>query len=210
MKNWLKINLDQNNHSPIGIKNIISNKYNNLHNLLIEQAKEQALITYQNNDEYVFLKDITGEEIFDKNDNIIFVDSNKNKCEYSDAVQYINLNDWKIVETNKIDDNYLSAPYIICTSRHNISNNGIVSIEKYMIDLSPWWSIEYLSEEIKKNNGITTEILDKYKFNEIKYYDYINEIAILDNRVETEERKIGFKEISENDVPNITYKSIIK
>lgn len=210
MTNWEIINLDQNNYNPVSITDIISNKRNTLHNILFESAKELALINYvDDSGNHVFLNNYNENTDFEINDIILFVDEQYNKTVQNNAKYYINISDWKIIEVNNIGDNYLSAPSIICTLRNHLSSNGIVSIVKYYIDLSPWWKIEYLSEEIKRNNGITTEILDQYPFNEIIYYDYINETALLENRVETNKRKIGFKDISNNDVLNITNKSVI-
>lgn len=210
MTNWQIINLDQNNYNPIGVNDIISNKHNTLHNKLFESAKELALINYvDNNGNYVFLNEYNEYVKFEDNDIILFVDEKYNKTTKDHAKYYVNISDWKIIEVNNINDDYLSAPSIICTLRNHLSNNGIVSVVKYYIDLSPWWKIEYLSEETRRNTGLTTEILDKYPFNEIIYYDYINETAILENRVETSKRKIGFKEISNDDVLNITSESVI-
>lgn len=210
MTNWQIIDLNQNNYNPICVNDIIYNTHNILHNIIFENAKELALINYvDNNGNHVFLNEYNEYTNLEINDIIIFVDENYNKTIKNNAKYYVNVSDWKIIEVNNVDDDYLSAPSIICTLRNHLSDNGIVSIVKYYIDLSPWWKIEYLSEETKRNNGLTTEILDKYPFNEIIYYDYINKTAIVENRVENDIRKIGFKEISHNDKLNITNKSII-
>lgn len=211
--NWLNYNISQQTYSPRSFNDVITNKYDVIHQELYESAKTLAIINAKDEDNNFLFehKEITSEQTFNFLNNIIFIsiDEDGNFIQVKDkteATHFICLDDYKITEVSN-SSNYLIPTKMSVIKRGIERTSEGVRIIKFEVDLSDYWNSEYeLSNEYTDPDSLITNSLDDwYKYNDIIKYDYINEKALLENRVEMKQRKTSFKNISVNDTIKIDY-----
>lgn len=206
--NWLNYNVSQQSYSPKTFTDVITNKFNKIHERLFEDAKNKAIINTKTDDgEYLFKHVSVPQDTTPELYNCILCDANNNVVsDINSASFYIDLDDYKLIEHIPEDRNhYLLPSYLIITNRI-IYNDSCPSINRVTIDLDPWWENEYEISKIFDGSSLQTNNLDDwYPYNDIIYYDYIKGKATLENRVEMKTRKINFENISVNDEIKIDY-----
>lgn len=209
MSSWLKYNLSQNTYNPVSVNEVVTINYDKIHQILFTKAMHLALVDYaqKSNNNLEIIEEKFNDEFYD---DVIKCFKYKNKwiyCESYDGLDssytlgYIDLSNWRIYENTNNAKNYFDPTSIICISKSLINKKGQLQYEKIVIDLTPYWDNKYLKEiGIKEHLEIIDE---KYPFNEIIEYNYINAKAKIENRIEGTKNWINFSEISENDTLKI-------
>lgn len=185
MSKWLKYNISQQTYSPKTVDDVITDKYNTIHNRIYNDALKRAIL---DNTELFNIHDYIENEI-ELNDNIILLENNK----------FVNLSDYKISEINE-NSHYLLPNKVMFINKRKLYN-------RFILDLTNYWNYEFEAKNHFYNtDDLITNIPDDwYRYNDIINYDYINGKATIENRVETKTRKIDFRKISTNDSIKIDY-----
>lgn len=188
MSKWLNYNVSQQTYYPQTVNDVISDKYDIIHNKIYVSALNAAI--NENSD------------LFHKYDNDGSIDIENNKSRYvlvDNDNKYIDLNEYRITEVIE-DKNYLLPTKVLFVYRKKLIN-------RFTLDLSKYWNYEFEVENnfFDSSQFITNYSEDWYKYNDVINYDYINGKATIQNRVETKTKKIDFCKISLDDNIKIDY-----